>query len=61
MIWEGNMNFRELFKPVEIGKISIKNRIAMAPMGLDYPLITAKGELTQMGVEYYVERGKKEM
>ena len=52
------MMFDALFKPIEIGKVTIKNRIAFAPMGIGAPMITPEGELTQRGAEYFLERAK---
>ncbi len=50
-------SYPKLFEPVNIGKIEIKNRIAMAPMGV-VGLINPDGSLTQRVVDYYVERAK---
>jgi 2-enoate reductase len=49
--------FLKLFEPVNIGKVRLKNRIAMAPMeasGMTNP----DGSLTQRAIDYYVERAK---
>jgi 2-enoate reductase len=51
--------FSKLFEPVQIGKVRIKNRIAMAPMGiLNPPMVNPDGSPTQRTVDYYVERAK---
>lgn len=46
----------ELFKPINIGKLRIKNRISMAPMHTKYP--TESGEVTEKLIEYFVERAR---
>jgi 2-enoate reductase len=52
-----NMKYEKLFEPVQIGKVVIKNRIAMAPMGTLWPgFVEPDGSLTQRVVDYYVER-----
>jgi 2-enoate reductase len=48
--------FKHLFEPVRIGRIEIKNRIALAPMGLGSILVDSEGKLGPRGVEYYLER-----
>jgi len=51
--------FSKLFEPVQIGKVKIKNRIAMAPMGiLNPPMVNPDGSPTQRTVDYYAERAK---
>lgn len=51
--------FSKLFEPVQIGKVKIKNRVAMAPMGiLNPPMVNPDGSPTQRTVDYYVERAK---
>ena len=49
------MKFERLFEPTSIGKVSIKNRIAMAPMGI-LGLLDRNRGLTQRAIDYYVER-----
>jgi len=46
-----------LFKPLKIGKLEIKNRFVMAPMGPG-GLCDADGTYNERGVEYYVARAK---
>lgn len=46
-----------LFEPVKIGRVEIKNRYAMAPMGPG-GLCDEQGCYNDKGVEYYVERAK---
>ena len=51
------MKYQELFTPVNVGSITIKNRFAMAPMG-PLGLADANGGWNQRGIDYYVERAK---
>ncbi|OKP66968.1 2-enoate reductase [Paenibacillus sp. P3E] len=48
---------RILFEPFKIGKLELKNRFVMAPMGPG-GLCNADGTFNERGVEYYVERAK---
>ena len=52
------MKYQELFTPVKVGSITIKNRFAMAPMG-PLGLADANGGWNQRGIDYYVERAKR--
>jgi 2,4-dienoyl-CoA reductase-like NADH-dependent reductase (Old Yellow Enzyme family)/thioredoxin reductase len=45
-----------LFSPAKIGKLTLKNKVVMAPMGTSLSSMT--GELTQNITEYYKERAK---
>ncbi|MFC1982904.1 FAD-dependent oxidoreductase [Chloroflexota bacterium] len=47
-----------LFKPGKIGKLQIKNRIVMAPMGGGKDIIEPDGKLSQEGIDYYTARAK---
>jgi 2-enoate reductase len=47
----------KLFEPGKIGKLPLKNRIMMAPMGI-VGLMEFDGRLSQRGLDYYVERAK---
>lgn len=47
----------KLFEPINIGKVQIKNRIAMVPMA-NLGLISVEGSWTKRAVDYYVERAK---
>lgn len=47
----------KLFEPIKIGKVEIKNRIAMAPMA-NLGLVTPEGAWTKRAVDYYVERAR---
>ncbi len=49
--------FSTIFKPIRIGKVDIKNRIVMAPMGA-IGLASTAGGFTQRAIDYYVERAK---
>ncbi|MBM7624450.1 FAD-dependent oxidoreductase [Sporohalobacter salinus] len=51
------MNDSKLFKPIEINSVEIKNRIAMAPMGIG-GLVTQDGCFTKRARDYYIERAK---
>jgi len=47
--------FRHLFKSIKIGGVEIKNRIAMAPMGIGV-LANIDGSLGPRAIDYYIER-----
>jgi len=47
----------KLFEPGRIGKLQIKNRIAMAPMGV-IGLIEADGRFSERVIDYYAARAK---
>lgn len=49
--------YAKLFEPISIGKVEIKNRIAMAPMAIA-GLTTPDGGFGQRAIDYYVERAK---
>lgn len=51
------MNYKNLFTPVKIGSVTIKNRFAMAPMG-PLGLADAQGGFNQRGIDYYTERAR---
>ena len=51
------MDYAKLFEPVKIGKIELKNRIVMAPMGLT-GLSTTEGVFNQRAINFFVERAK---
>jgi 2-enoate reductase len=57
---KGNIIFvayPKLFEPITIGKVHIKNRIAMAPMGI-IGLTNPDGNPGPRGIDYYIERAK---
>ena len=49
--------YPKLFQPIRIGKVSIRNRIAMAPMGI-IGLTNPDGNPGQRGIDYYIERAR---
>ncbi|WP_332238787.1 FAD-dependent oxidoreductase [Sporolactobacillus sp. KGMB 08714] len=49
--------YEALFKPIRIGKLEVKNRISMAPMGA-FGLVDNEGCYNQRAADYYVERAK---
>lgn len=49
-------NFEILFQPIEIGPLTIKNRIVMPAMGTLYA--TWNGEVTDRMIDYYRERAR---
>jgi 2-enoate reductase len=49
--------FRRLFEPIKIGKVEIKNRIAMAPMGIG-GLLNLDGSPGPRALDYYLERAR---
>ncbi len=51
------MEYSELFTPIKIGNVEIKNRFALAPMG-PLGLADTDGGFNQRGIDYYVERAK---
>ena len=50
-------HYQELFAPVKIGSIEIKNRFVMAPMG-PLGLADAEGGFNQRGIEFYTVRAR---
>lgn len=50
------MNYKTLFTPYKIGKLEIKNRIAMAPMGLNSG--HKDGTINNDEIDYFEERAK---
>lgn len=51
------MKYKNLFTPISIGKLKLKNRFALAPMG-PLGLSDAEGGFNQRGIDYYTERAK---
>ena len=49
--------FRRLFEPIKIGEVEIKNRIAMAPMGIG-GLLNLDGSPGPRALDYYLERAR---
>lgn len=52
-----DLRFSQLFEPVSIAQVTIKNRLAMAPMSLTN-LVLPEGGITERGVQFYRERAK---
>jgi 2-enoate reductase len=50
-------DFKVLFQPQMIGRVRLKNRIVMAPMGVEY-MTEADGTLNRRVVDYYLERAR---
>ncbi|MFH1480056.1 MAG: FAD-dependent oxidoreductase [Pseudomonadota bacterium] len=53
---EGNVSFKKMFEPAHMGKLKVKNRLVMAPMGTR--LASEIGGVTQRQIDHYVERAK---
>ncbi|MFC2008883.1 FAD-dependent oxidoreductase [Chloroflexota bacterium] len=52
-------NYAALFEPTKIGRVEIKNRLAMAPMCvMGGTLVTPEGCFSPRAIEYYVERAR---
>jgi len=49
--------YAKLFESISIGKMEIKNRIAMPPMAIG-GLTTPDGGFGRRAIDYYVERAK---
>ncbi|MCE2391767.1 MAG: FAD-dependent oxidoreductase [Proteobacteria bacterium] len=50
------MHFRDLLSPTRIGGLELKNRVAMAPMGVE--IVEADGVVREPTIEYYAERAR---
>ena len=50
------MKYENLFKPIKIGPVEIKNRIGMAPMNLFYS--EPDGSVSEQQMAYYAARAK---
>jgi len=53
------MKYPHLFQPVQIGGITLKNRLVMSPMTMNYA--TTEGLATEKLIRYYVERARGEV
>lgn len=51
------MQKKSLFDPIRIGKVEIKNKISMAPMGA-FGFVDNEGCYNERAMDYYVERAK---
>lgn len=52
-----NQKYEKLFEPITVGKLKLKNRTSMAPMGL-VCYSDANGGFNEEAQDYYVERAK---
>ncbi|MCX6305960.1 MAG: FAD-dependent oxidoreductase [Bacteroidetes bacterium] len=50
-------NFQKLFEPLTVGKLTLKNRISMAPLGM-VAMADPCGGFSENAQDYYVERAK---
>ena len=50
--------YEHLFTPLQVGKITLKNRYAVGAMGGRHFIYTDKGAYSRNGIEYWVERAK---
>ena len=50
--------YTKLFEPINIGKVELQNRIAMAPMAIGVGFKNPDGSLTQRAIDYFAERAK---
>jgi 2-enoate reductase len=51
-------SYDSLMKPLKIGNITVKNRLAVAPLGSFYLLSGPKGEYNDNAIEYLLERAR---
>lgn len=49
--------YSKLFEPITIGKLTLKNRFSMAPLGM-VSMADSQGGFTQNAQEYYIERAR---
>ncbi len=52
------MSYRNLFRPIDIGGLQLKNRIAMAPMNNASQMDPITGQATEIMVDYFAERAR---
>lgn len=50
------MRFKELFQPIKIGNMDVRNRLVVPPMGTNYA--NNDGTVSQRTIDYYTERAK---
>ena len=50
--------YEHLMSPLKIGSITVKNRYAVGPMGGRYFIYGQKGEYSQNGIDYFVDRAR---
>ncbi len=51
------ISYKNLYEPMYIGKLKLRNRFALAPMG-PLGLSDSEGGFNQRGIDYYTERAK---
>ncbi len=51
-------SYQNLMSPMKIGNITVKNRYAVGPMGGRHFIYGEKGEYSQNGIDYFVERAR---
>ena len=56
MSTEGKKQFENIFKPIKIGPVELKNRIVLAPM--NETLSGVNGEVTEPMLAYFAARAK---
>jgi 2,4-dienoyl-CoA reductase-like NADH-dependent reductase (Old Yellow Enzyme family) len=56
MSTEGKKEFENIFKPIKIGPVELKNRIALAPM--NETMSGVSGEVTEQMLSYFAARAK---
>jgi 2-enoate reductase len=49
--------YPKLFEPINIGKVNIRNKITMAPMGI-VGLTSPDGNPDQRAIDYYIKRAE---
>jgi len=52
-----SVKYQKLFEPLTVGKLTLKNRISMAPLGM-VAMADPCGGFSEDAQEYYVERAK---
>lgn len=50
--------YEHLMQPIKIGSITVKNRYAVGPMGGRHFIYGQKGEYSQNGIDYFVDRAR---
>lgn len=52
--------YTDLFQPIKIGQLEIKNRFVMAPMAI-VGMVNTNGTISNRGIDYYIERARGEV
>ncbi|NYB72965.1 FAD-dependent oxidoreductase [Sedimentibacter hydroxybenzoicus DSM 7310] len=50
--------YEHLMEPIKIGSITVKNRYAVGPMGGRHFIYGTKGEYSENGIDYFVDRAR---